>query len=108
MGSGFELIQIAFDRAGAAVQNKDLHFFPRPHFQLRISGISCAVLVYIFLMFEKFVPQKLLYISGASVQLRDAIDHIADEMEQRSRSFMTTMSKGVVVVPSSLYPLTCM
>ncbi len=60
-----------------------------------------AVLVDVLLVLDQLVFQLLFQVDALVAGLRQAVDGVQTRWK-RSRSFNTVMSKGVVMVPSSL------
>ena len=60
-----------------------------------------AVSIDVLLVPDQLVFELLLQVNALLTGLRHTVDDVDDKME-RSRSFSTVMSKGVVIVPSSL------
>ena len=57
----------------------------------------------VVLVVDELVAQLLLDVRRRCAELGHPVDHVLGEVEA-VESLRTTMSKGVVVVPSSLYP----
>jgi Tfp pilus assembly protein FimV len=95
------LAQMLSRRATALSASRDLRAASVAPFPVADLRQVLAVLVDVLLVLDQLVPHHLLQVGALGAQLRQAIDHVLTRWK-RSRSFCTRMSKGVVIVPSSL------